>query len=255
MVAVEKLASLGKISTMVAHELNNPMSGILSYSVYCERLVEYGEFNEEAVRELRECLRTISLEAERCGKIVQNLLMFAKRSWGEFAEVPLRQIIERAAAVLDHSLKVNDIELERRFDEADDLLWCDPSGLEQLFIALIVNAVEAIERSGRIIVAVDCSHPDELRVRVQDNGRGIPPELLPHIFDPFVTAKDAKSNVGLGLAVAYGIVQSHSGRIEVASRLGEGTTFDIALPRRGRRAGRVEESLTQLVAARSGGGG
>jgi len=248
-ITVEKLASLGKIATMVAHELNNPMSGILTYSMVCERVVASGRFDEENTGELRECLRTITLEAERCGQIVKNLLMFAKRSWGEFSEASLRQILDHAAAVIDHSLKVREITLEKRFGPGCDVIWCDPSGLEQLFIALIINAIEAMENGGRIVIDAECVSDDEVNIKIQDNGRGIPQEVLPHIFEPFFSAKDATSNVGLGLSVAYGIVQSHNGRIGVESRVGHGTTFTIALPRRRSETRRIEDSLMQKIAA------
>jgi two-component system NtrC family sensor kinase len=251
-VTVEKLASLGKIAAMVAHELNNPMSGILTYSVYCERLVESGVFNEENRRELHECLNTISLEAERCGQVVKNLLMFAKRSWGDFAHNSLWQVIDRSVAVIEHSLKVHEIALERKRDQGDDVIWCDPSGLEQLFIALIINAVEAMEKGGRIEIGTDCSGAEQVIVRIRDNGRGIPQEMLPHIFEPFFSAKEERSNVGLGLSVAYGIVQSHHGRISVESRVGEGTAFTIVLPRR-REQTTKEESGKNAARAENGG--
>jgi signal transduction histidine kinase len=247
MVTVEKLSSLGKIAAMVAHELNNPMFGILSYSMVCERVVASGRFDEANVGELRECLRTITVEAERCGQIVKNLLMFAKNSWGEFAEASLRQILDHTAAVIDHSLAVREIALEKRFGPGSDAIWCDASGLVQLFIALIVNAIEAMENGGRIVVEVDCAGDDEAIIKIQDDGRGIPADVLPHIFEPFFSAKGATSNVGLGLSVAYGIVQSHNGRIGVESRLGQGTTFTIALPRRRSPTRRIEETLMQKI--------
>jgi signal transduction histidine kinase len=242
LMTIEKLASLGKISAMVAHELNNPMSGILSYSVYCEKISQGDGISAANAKELRECLNMISREAERCGQIVNNLLLFAKHSYGDFTQASVQQIVERGAMVIDHSLKVNEIALEKKFDCRDDVIWCDPSGLEQMFIALTINAVEAMDRGGKILVETDCAADDVVRIQISDTGHGIPAELLPHIFEPFVTAKNSKSSVGLGLSVVYGIVQSHGGTIAVESTVGAGSIFRIALPRRPRQSGRVAEN-------------
>jgi signal transduction histidine kinase len=241
LVTIEKLASLGKISAMVAHELNNPMSGILSYSMYCERVVNDLPWSEDFRKELRECLKMISMEAERCGTIVNNLLMFAKRSYGDFKPARLHQIIDQGLMVIDHSLKVHEIVLAKRLAAADDLLWCDPSGLEQMVIALTINAVEAMDKGGRITLATRGEDDESLIVEVSDTGKGIPQELLPRVFEPFVSDKDGNNSVGLGLSVVYGIVQSHGGEIRVDSKVGLGTTFVVTLPRRRDKLGRVEE--------------
>ncbi len=230
-VAIEKMVSLGKISAMVAHELNNPMSGILSYSKYCEKIVKGGLVNEDQVGDLGECLEMISREAERCGIIVNNLLIFSKKSYGEFTQSNLSQIVERSLRVIDHSLKVHEISLEKELGEGDDLIWCDPSGLEQMLIALTINAVEAMGKGGKIRIQTDYSREQDVTIRINDTGKGIPAEILPHIFEPFFSSKDSEVSAGLGLSVVYGIVQSHSGNITVESKVGEGTAFMILLPR------------------------
>jgi two-component system NtrC family sensor kinase len=244
-VAIEKMVSLGKISAMVAHELNNPMSGILSYSKYCERIVKEGLINGDRIGDLGECLEMISREAERCGNIVNNLLIFSKKSYGEFTQSNLSQIMERSLRVIEHSLKVHEIVLEKEFGAGDDLIWCDPSGLEQMFIALIINAVEAMEKGGKIRIQIDCSRKQDITIQISDTGRGIPAEILPRIFEPFFSSKNSKGSAGLGLSVVYGIVQSHNGDITVKSKVGEGTAFTILLPRTPSEKPNVEASLRQ----------
>lgn len=244
-VAIEKMVSLGKISAMVAHELNNPMSGILSYSKYCEKIVKGGLINGDQTGDLGECLEMISREAERCGNIFNNLLIFSKKSYGEFTQSNLSQIVERSLRVIDHSLKVHEIILEKEFGAGDDLIWCDPSGLEQMFLALVINAVEAMEKGGQIRIQTDYSRKQDITIQISDTGKGIPAEILPRIFEPFFSSKDSKVSSGLGLAVVYGIVQSHSGNITVKSKVGEGTAFTILLPRTPSEKPNVEASLSQ----------
>ena len=247
MVAIEKMVSLGKISAMVAHELNNPMSGILSYSKYCEKIVKGDLINGDQKGELAECLEMISREAERCGNIVNNLLVFSKKSYGEFTQSSLNQIVERSVRVIDHSLKVHEIVLEKEFGEGDDLIWCDPSGLEQMLIALIINAVEAMEKGGKIRIQTDYSREQDVTIQISDTGKGIPAEILPRIFEPFFSSKNSKVSAGLGLSVVYGIVQSHSGKITVKSKIGEGTAFTILLPRIPSEKPDVEASMRREI--------
>ena len=251
MVGIEKMVSLGKISAMVAHELNNPMSGILSYSKYCEKIVKGGLTHAGQVGDLGECLEMISREAERCGNIVNNLLLFSKKSYGEFTEANLSQIVERSLRVIEHSLRVHEIALEREIGDGDNLIWCDPSGLEQMFIALIKNAIEAMEKGGKIRIQTDCSRAQDITIQISDSGKGIPAEILPRIFEPFFSSKDSKVSAGLGLSVVYGIVQSHSGNITVQSKVGQGTTFTILLPRAPSEKPKVEASLSQELYSES----
>jgi len=120
-----------------------------------------------------------------------------------------------------------------------------------VFIALIINAIEAMEKGGRIVLQTDCQSPDQVIARIADSGRGVPQELLPHIFEPFFTSKDSKNSLGLGLSVVYAIIQSHGGIIEVDSKLGQGTTFTITLPRKPGQKTTVEESLMHDLSAKT----
>lgn len=240
---MEKLASLGKISSMVAHELNNPMSGILSYARYGEKILTGESLNSTVIKEIKESLSFIATEAERCGEIVKNLLMFAKRSWGDFKQIKCTEIIERTLKVLEHSLKINEINLKKELGSGNDEFWCDPSAMEQVLIALIINAIEAVMKGGTIIIRTDFSKEDYLTLEIIDNGPGIPPDMLPHIFEPFFSGKTDKTSVGLGLSVAYGIIQAHNGSIKVESKINMGTRFIVTVPRIQPQQPRIEEKF------------
>jgi two-component system NtrC family sensor kinase len=235
LVQVEKAASLGLMAATVAHELNNPLSGILAQAGLIQRrvirLVPEGEDRDRLV----EGLRLIQSEAARCGNIVRDLLTYARQGSAAFRPARLHDLVDRALQLVAHHTELRGIATDRELTLADDALVCEPEQLVQALVALCVNAVEAMGEGGRLTVRswAEPSEPDAMRLAVVDTGVGIAPEVLPHIFDPFYSTKDESKGVGLGLAVVYGIVQRHAGRIDVASRPGRGTTFTIVLPRRG----------------------
>jgi len=242
----EKMASLGKLSAMVAHEINNPLSGVLSYLKLSNKLLTKDSVDPENVESIVKYLDVSAAEVKRVGEIVRNLLMFAKRSFGEYSEVNLNQIFEKSIALIKHSLDVGEIALVKQFDEkGDDSVLCDPSGLQQMLIALMVNANEAMESGGTLTVRTDCGSREDVTFSISDTGKGIPDEILGQIFEPFFTTKDAQKGTGLGLSVVYGIVQAHGGRITVDSKLEEGTTFTVRLPRR--PAGKAETSPSDQI--------
>jgi two-component system NtrC family sensor kinase len=234
-VHMEKMASLGTLAATVAHELNNPLAGILNYAKLVERsLTEGAEGADGAEKpeerdEVRRFLQVIQQEAGRCGKIVRNFLLFARRSGGEFVLHSLNAILEQALAILRHHLEMRSVELSWTPLAGDDQLVCDPGQVQQAVLNLFVNAVEAMPEGGTLTVAVQAAD-DELEVTVADTGVGIAPEALPRIFEPFYTTKEA-SGSGLGLSVVYGIVERHGGTIDVESDAARGTTFRLTLPR------------------------
>jgi len=252
LLTMEKLASLGKISSMVAHELNNPMSGILSYARYGEMMLGREAIDPNVLKETRESLSLIATEAERCGEIVKNLLMFAKRSWGDFKQISCSEVIERTLKVLEHSIKVSEINLKKEFGPGNDEFWCDPSAMEQVLIALLVNSIEAVGKGGTLIIRTDYRSEDSISFEVTDNGPGVPAEILPHIFEPFFSGKENKMSVGLGLSVAYGIIQAHNGSIKVENNIGRGTTFTVSVPRVQPEQPRIEEKLMSAAKVRLG---
>jgi two-component system NtrC family sensor kinase len=228
---VEKIASLGKLSAVVAHEINNPLSGILTYAKLCLKIIQNptslsGEQTSSAVQ----FLSVIRDEAIRCGDIIKNLLILAKKDFGAWTEESLNKIIHNSIQLVKHKVQLKELELIQELAEGNDIIYCDASGIQHILVALFINAIDATSKGGKLKVKTILSgNSQEVQIVVSDTGSGIPEEILPHIFEPFVSTKES---TGLGLAVAYGIIQQHKGEIEVESKPNEGTTFIISLPRR-----------------------
>ncbi|MHB8829115.1 MAG: ATP-binding protein [Syntrophales bacterium] len=232
LIMAEKMASMGELSAMVAHEINNPLSGILSYAKVSSRYLEQGGGDPEALESVRKNLAFISEETKRCGNIVKSLLIFSRRGSGDFKEEHLNGIIENSIMVIDHSVKMKELHLVKELcgGDGDDLISCDAGGIQQVFVALIVNAIEATPTGGTITIRADCATGKEsVTVTVSDTGRGIPETIFPHIFEPFVSTKT--KGTGLGLSVVYGIVHQHGGSLDVKTAANEGTVFTVFLPR------------------------
>ena len=229
-VQMEKLSSLGKMAATVAHELNNPLSGILTYAKLTSReLIEVNA--DQEFDELLGYLTLIQKESSRCGDVVRNLLLFSRSSGYDLAEHSTKTIIERALMLVQHHLKMTEIRLVTDLGDEDDTLTCDENQIEQALVALFVNAVEAMPDGGTLTVSCK-SMAEEVCIEIADTGYGIPDEVQPQIFEPFFSTKEALDGVGLGLAVVYGIVQRHEGTIEVDSSGDGGTMFRLRLPRR-----------------------
>lgn len=236
-VHMEKMASLGKLSATVAHELNNPISSMLTYARLVEReLAGHPELPAETREELAGYLRFLQQECSRCGGIVQNLLLFARRTDdGAMSPIDLNEVVERSLMLVRHHLEMSDVNLYCVMLEGDPTIVADAGQVEQALVALMVNGVEAMtaggHRGGELDVLLG-GDAEMVQIEVRDTGVGIPPEVQNRIFEPFFSTKNAESGVGLGLAVVYGIVQRHGGTIEVDSTPGRGTTFRLRLPRR-----------------------
>ncbi len=246
MVHVEKMASLGALAAAVAHELNNPLAGVLTYAKLLKRRVRQSTLEEEVKQEVENELVIITDEIARCGNIVKNLLLFSRQHVGEFKEVDLLQVLARSFKLIEHMLAINNVKLEQRASIQSPLLPADASQLEQAFLALAINAVEAMPEGGSLRVDVS-EEEDGFRITFSDTGVGIAEEDLPRIFEPFYTTKHERKGTGLGLTVAYGIVERHGGSIQVQSRPHEGTTFTITLPRHAvqpRKAGLSTTTMT-----------
>ena len=228
----EKMASLGKLSAMVAHEINNPLAGILSYARLTGRYLEQKESCAVHIETLRENLSLIADEAKRCGNIVKNLLQFARQSVGDVGRVHVNEIISVSTRIIEHSARMKKIELKSEYGQGNDEIQCDAGAIQQILVALIINAIEASNEGSEIIVATDCGDPEHVILRITDCGCGIPEHNLEKIFGPFFSTKEANKSLGLGLAAVYGIVRRHAGTIKVDSTQGSGTTFTIRLPRR-----------------------
>ncbi len=229
MLQVEKMASLGKLAAVVAHEINNPLASVVTYAkTVVRRLKKQDELTDECKENLT-YLEAISDEAARCGKIVSQLLAFARRGNEELAPMDVNATIENALFLVNHQLELNSVEAERRF--APDLpeIIADQNQVQQFLMALIINAAQAMPEGGKITLAT-ARAPGGVTIEVADNGPGMEPEVARHAFEPFYTTKSEGSGVGLGLSVVYGIVKRHGGRIDLDTAPGEGCRFTIFLP-------------------------
>jgi two-component system NtrC family sensor kinase len=172
----------------------------------------------------------IAEESTRCGNIVKNLLLFSKRQISEFALVDLHEILDRCTQLVDHHLKLNNIKLIKEYQPGKAEAMCDKDQIQQAFLAIMVNAVEAMSGGGTLTLRTNTdTDKNKLRIEIQDTGSGISAQDLPHIFEPFYTTKKEGKGVGLGLSVCYGIIERHEGKISVNSTPGKGTTFVIEL--------------------------
>ncbi len=209
---IEKMASLGQLSATVAHELNNPIAGILTYSKLIQKKLRKGSFSEAEKKSVLEYLKMIETESERSGQIVKNLLLFARKQEPEFKRHDLNQVVEASLQLVSHHLELNQISLHKSLAKNIPPIFVDENQLKQALLALYVNAVEAMEHGGILTVKTQFDPSGrKVLIVVQDNGRGIPEGDIEHIFEPFFTTKSAVKGVGLGLSVVYGIIRNHQG--------------------------------------------
>jgi len=221
----EKLASVGRLAAGIAHEINNPLTSVLTFSSLLLRKAE---------DEQKEKLGIIVKETTRCREIVKGLLNFARQSESKREQCDLNEIIENAIKLTKNQLKVSDnhITIVREFEELP-ALEIDRNQMLEVFINMIINAVDAMPKGGELKASTRLLGEEKaVEIRISDTGNGIPKENLEKIFDPFFTTKDAGKGTGLGLAVTYGIIEGHGGTIDVASEVGKGTSFVITLPLR-----------------------
>jgi two-component system, NtrC family, sensor kinase len=227
----DRLASLGQLSASVAHEINNPISGVLNLSMLLQRMLKDDGVPPERLAEFRKYLAQVTSETARVGRIVSDLLAFSRRSKPQRAPADLNRIVKTTLSLVDHKLKLSNVAASSRLAESLPAAQCDASQIQQVVLNLLLNAAEATHSRNERHISVETAAGEGCVVfTISDNGEGIPPENLARIFDPFFTTKSDGKGVGLGLAVSYGIIQAHGGEIEVKSHVGEGTTFTVTLP-------------------------
>jgi PAS domain S-box-containing protein len=220
----EKLSSIGLLAAGVAHEVNTPLTGVSSYT---QMLL--GMLNESDPKHA--LLQKVRTQAERATNIVNNLLNFSRTgSVTEFGETDVARVLDDTLQLLEPQLRRNQIEIVRCYAENAPEAYANAGKLQQVFTNLILNARDAIPDGGRITVATGIGEDGSIVAEISDTGIGIAPENVAKIYDPFYTTKGVGQGTGLGLAVSYGIVQEHAGRISVESTPGRGTSFRITLP-------------------------
>ena len=230
LIHVERIASLGKLSSSVAHEINNPLSGVLTYTKLVQKQLRKNMAEMPAKDSMLKYLEVIEQETKRCGDIVKGLLEFSRKDQQDFEKENLHIILEKAYALMAHQMKMSSISFLADFSAKSDLIFCSENQIKQACIAILLNASEAVVENGEIIIRTSNPVADKIKLEIIDNGVGISPEDIPHIFEPFFSAKEKVSGTGLGLAIVHGIVQSHQGKVEVESKLGESTIISICLP-------------------------
>jgi two-component system NtrC family sensor kinase len=232
----EKLAAVGRLAAGVVHEINNPLATIAACAEALESRVVEGVYGASAeVEDLREYLQLIRSETFRCKSITNGLLDFSRARAGEHAPVNVAEVVESAARLLAHQKRGAAVKIEVDIESRLPLVSADEGQLQQAVIILAENAIDAMPEGGTLHLRARRGEADEdgratVAVEVSDTGHGIPEENLAKIFEPFFTTKEVGRGTGLGLAVCYGIVTEHGGRITVESGAGKGTTFTLTLP-------------------------
>jgi two-component system, NtrC family, sensor kinase len=227
----EKMASIGKMAAVLAHEINNPLSGILTYSKLLRKWIDSEDGGKSRYKDIDDSLDLIASESRRCGDLVKNLLTFSRTTPINLQPTNLNQVIDRVLRLIQHQLDLAGIQVQAELHPELPLVICDGAQIEQVLLALMMNALDAMPQGGNLWVCTKLNLPDDaIQVTVRDDGCGIPPEILSRLFEPFLTTKETGRGVGLGLAISRSILERHNGNIEVQSEVGRGTTFTVTLP-------------------------
>ena len=221
----EKLTSLGQMAASIAHEINNPLAGVLVYTKLLSKKVADGTSKKE---DALSYLSKMESEVSRCSRIIRNLLDFARQTEPTLRLVDINRVLEQVLAMVGHQAQLQNLEVIKEFNPSLPHVLGDFDQLQQVFTNLILNAIQAMPNGGTLTLRNSVTD-NVIQVDIQDTGLGIPKENLSQLFTPFFTTKEKDKGVGLGLAVVHGIVERHKGRIKVKSEVGKGTTFSIYL--------------------------
>jgi signal transduction histidine kinase len=235
LIQAEKLSSLGQLAASIAHEVNNPLSGVLVYTQLLAKKMKGDSLSKEIALDY---LSKMESELNRSTKLISNLLDFARQSPPAFQQININEVVNRSFDLAAHTAKMQQIEVIRELEPTLPDITGDFDQLQQVCTNLILNAIQAMPGGGKLTLQTSIDKDYE-KIEVSDTGYGISPENMRKLFTPFFTTKQAVKGVGLGLAVSYGIIQRHHGRIEVQSKEKEGTTFTVYLPLK------IEEPVTK----------
>jgi two-component system NtrC family sensor kinase len=230
----EKLASLGQLAAGVAHEVNNPLAGIL---VYIKLLLKRYKENKLQTPETEEQLEKIARETERCSRIIKNLLDFSRQTKVTLRLVDVNDVIEATLSIIAHQISLENIRAQKELSPSLPSVLADFDQIQQALMNVMLNAAQAMPDGGDLTITTSLatavrlgdSARDAVRITISDTGIGIPQENLDKLFTPFFSTKDKGKGVGLGLSVVHGIIERHHGKIEIESDPGAGTTFSIYL--------------------------
>jgi len=228
----DKMSSLGKLSASVVHEINNPIAGILNLIMLMKRILSEDSIAPKAIDQFEKYLNLMENETRRTSRIVSNLLAFSRQSKMEPKRLNINHLIEKTLFLNSNLLKIDGVKVSTQLDTDLPELLGSEDQLQQVFMNLVSNAAESMETTGGTL-SIETRHllrEDKIQINFQDTGHGIPEDDIPKLFEPFFTTKKKGKGVGLGLSVAYGIIQEHGGSIYVKSRVGQGTTFQVKLP-------------------------
>ncbi len=229
----DKMSSLGKLSASVVHEINNPIAGILNLIMLMKRIVGEDGFSEKEIDQFKQYLDLMETETRRTSRIVSNLLAFSRQSKMEPRQLSINRLIEQTLFINSNLLKISGVRVEKNLDpNLPDLVGSEDQ-LQQVFMNLVSNAAEAMEAANGGVLTIESRlvpGEDKIQVNVKDTGPGIAYINISKLFEPFFTTKKKGKGVGLGLSVAYGIIQEHGGSIFVRSTVGNGATFQVRLP-------------------------
>ena len=232
MLRVEKMASIGKLAAIVAHEINNPLAGILTYAKLLKK--QFAKENDKKYDDAIASLELIESESWRCGEIIKNLLIFARTSSMNHEPADLNAVISRCVQLVQHQLILQNIKVHLELDSDLPRVRCDPAQIEQVILALVMNAISAMPKGGNLtLCSLKSDGKPQVELGVLDDGMGIAPGLMSQMFEPFFTTKERGHGLGLGLAICRMIIDRHQGRIDVNSELGRGTQFTVTLPLEG----------------------
>ncbi|MDQ1331485.1 MAG: hypothetical protein QG578_1753 [Thermodesulfobacteriota bacterium] len=227
----DKMMSLGRLAASVAHEINNPLSGVLNYVRLMLRILERGRLSDENNEKFKSQLELIESEISRCSQIVSSLLTFSRKSEPSATRFRAEDLIQRCVLLSRHKLELSKIDLTISTNPGLPDLEGDFNQLQQCVINLIFNAIDAMPGGGALHISAEKFLTDGfVKINVKDTGTGISESDLPHIFEPFFTTKKDGYGVGLGLSTVYGIMEQHKGCVEVKSDRGRGTVFTLLIP-------------------------